>query len=108
VAFCDLATVPPGGVGKLLLTQLAAVAELEAGLISERTKAALAAYRARGGRLGAALPGAHRLTGGANVKAARRAGEFRGRMPPRPMPIWLRSSPECELTAYRCGGSPGG
>jgi DNA invertase Pin-like site-specific DNA recombinase len=75
VVFCDLPTVPAGAVGKFILTQMAAVAELEAGLISERTKAALAAYKARGGLLGAARPGAHRLTGGANAKAARRAGE---------------------------------
>ncbi len=75
VAFCDLPSVPPGAVGKFLLTQMAAVAELEAGLTSERTKAALAAYKARGGLLGAARPGAHRLKGGANAKAARRAGE---------------------------------
>jgi DNA invertase Pin-like site-specific DNA recombinase len=75
VAFCDLPHVPPGAVGKFLLTQMAAVAELEAGLIGERTRAALAAYRARGGLLGSARPGAHRLTGGANPKAARRAGE---------------------------------
>jgi DNA invertase Pin-like site-specific DNA recombinase len=75
VAFCDLPTVPAGAVGKFILTQMAAVAELEAGLISERTKAALAAYKARGGLLGAARPGAHRLKGGANAKAAKRAGE---------------------------------
>ena len=31
VAFCDLPSVPPGAVGKFLLTQMAAVAELEAG-----------------------------------------------------------------------------
>lgn len=74
-AFCDLPTVPPGAIGKFLLTQMAAVAELEAGLISERTKAALTAYKARGGVLGAARPGAHRLKGGANPHAARRAGE---------------------------------
>jgi DNA invertase Pin-like site-specific DNA recombinase len=74
-AFCDLPTVPPGAIGKFLLTQMAAVAELEAGLISERTKAALAAYKARGGVLGSARPGAHRLKGGANQKAAKRAGE---------------------------------
>ena len=73
-AFCDLPTVPPGAIGKFLLTQMAAVAELEAGLISERTKAALMAYKARGGVLGAARPGAYRLTGGANAEAARRAG----------------------------------
>ena len=58
-AFCDLPTVPPGAVGKFLLTQMAAVAEREAGLISERTKAALAAYKARGGVLNAARPGAY-------------------------------------------------
>jgi DNA invertase Pin-like site-specific DNA recombinase len=74
-AFCDLPNVPPGAVGKFLLTQMAAVAELEAGLISERTKAALAAYKARGGVLGSARPGAYRLKGGANAEAARRAGE---------------------------------
>ena len=74
-AFCDLPTVPPGAIGKFLLTQMAAVAELEAGLISERTKAALAAYKARGGVLGSARPGDYRLTGGANTRAARRAGE---------------------------------
>lgn len=74
VAFCDLPHVPPGAVGKFLLTQMAAVAELEAGLISERTKAALAAYKARGGVLGSARPGAHRLPGGANPAASVRAG----------------------------------
>jgi DNA invertase Pin-like site-specific DNA recombinase len=39
-------------MGRFLLTQMASVAELEAGLISERTKAALAAAKARGVRLG--------------------------------------------------------
>jgi DNA invertase Pin-like site-specific DNA recombinase len=42
VVFCDLPTVPGGPIGKFLITQMAAVAELEAGLISQRTRAALA------------------------------------------------------------------
>ncbi len=52
VAFCDLPHIPPGAMGRFLLTQMAAVAELEAGLVSERTKAALAAAKARGAKLG--------------------------------------------------------
>lgn len=52
VLFADLPQIPEGATGKFLLTLLAAVAELEAGLISQRTKAALAAAKARGVKLG--------------------------------------------------------
>ena len=52
LVFCDLPNVPPGAMGRFLLTQMASVAELEAGLTSERTKAALAAAKARGVKLG--------------------------------------------------------
>jgi DNA invertase Pin-like site-specific DNA recombinase len=46
VAFCDMPSLAPGAMGRFLLTQMAAFAELEAGLISERTKAALQAAKA--------------------------------------------------------------
>src|SRR4030081_633568 len=52
LVFCDLPHVPAGAMGRFLLTQMASVAELEAGLISERTKAALMAAKARGVKLG--------------------------------------------------------
>jgi DNA invertase Pin-like site-specific DNA recombinase len=62
LVFCDLPHVPTGAMGRFLLTQMASVAELEAGLISERTKAALAAAKARGVKLGNPN-GARALTG---------------------------------------------
>jgi DNA invertase Pin-like site-specific DNA recombinase len=47
VLFADLPELN-GAMGRFMLTTMASVAELEAGLISERTKAALKAAKARG------------------------------------------------------------
>jgi DNA invertase Pin-like site-specific DNA recombinase len=51
VRFADLPTLE-GATGKFMLQQMAAIAELEAGMISKRTKDALAAAKRRGVVLG--------------------------------------------------------
>jgi DNA invertase Pin-like site-specific DNA recombinase len=89
VAFCDMPQVPAGAMGRFILTQMAAVAELEAGLTSERTKAALQAAKARGVVLGGdrgyrppAPPDGH-LGAAASVLARQaNAAKFRFRMLP--------------------------
>jgi DNA invertase Pin-like site-specific DNA recombinase len=52
VLFADLPHIG-GAMGRFVVTQMAAVAELEAGLISERTRAGLAVAKQRGVKLGA-------------------------------------------------------
>jgi DNA invertase Pin-like site-specific DNA recombinase len=51
VRFCDLPQIE-GPTGRFLLQSMMSVAELEAGMISARTKSALAASKARGRKLG--------------------------------------------------------
>src|SRR6202047_4008411 len=71
VRFADLPMIE-GATGKFLLQQMAAVAELEAGMISARTKAALAAAKRRGVKLGgdrgARLSGQARGAGRAHLQ----------------------------------------
>jgi len=71
VLFCDLPQIPAGAVGRFMLQQMSAVAELEAGLISERTKAALAAKVARDGQRDRKAK--HHLVAGVGQKAATEA-----------------------------------
>ncbi|RYB01309.1 recombinase family protein [Lichenibacterium ramalinae] len=56
VRFCDLPQIE-GPTGRFMLQQMASVAELEAGMIGDRTRKALAAAKARGVRLGGLRPG---------------------------------------------------
>jgi DNA invertase Pin-like site-specific DNA recombinase len=71
----DFVAVDNPAANKLTLHILAAVAEAEAEAISARTKAALAAYKARGGKLGTAS----NLTDEARQRGAVAAAEARRR-----------------------------
>jgi DNA invertase Pin-like site-specific DNA recombinase len=64
---------------RLTVQILSAVAEAEARAISERTKAALVAYKARGGRLGASLPQCRNLSQEARLEGSKRAAEVHRR-----------------------------
>lgn len=73
VLFCDLPNIPPGPTGKFMVQMMASIAELEAGMISERTKAALQAAKQRGTQLGGFRGTA------ASPKAREVSAEVRGR-----------------------------
>lgn len=77
VVFLDLPRLPAGPVGRFMVTQMAAVAELEAGLISQRTKAALAAAKARGVKLGGPRGTGLKTTASSIALGAQRGAETR-------------------------------
>jgi DNA invertase Pin-like site-specific DNA recombinase len=72
---CEFAAADMPAANRFMLHVMAAVAEHEAKAISDRTKRALAAYKARGGKLGAELPQCRNLTPEAQRKGAERAGK---------------------------------
>jgi DNA invertase Pin-like site-specific DNA recombinase len=95
IRFADLPQIE-GATGKFMLHQMASVAELEAGMISDRTRKALAAAKARGvklggfrGRAGTAVETAKARTA-RSAKAAGHAGSL--------APIISRLDPEGRLS----------
>lgn len=77
--FCDLPDIDATtSAGRMVLTMMASVAEFEARRISERTKEALAAAKARGVRLGEYRPGAAEKASERKQKAVADAEGLRG------------------------------
>jgi DNA invertase Pin-like site-specific DNA recombinase len=76
IRFVDLPSIE-GATGRFILQQMASVAELEAGMIGERTKRALAAAKARGQKLGGFrgyIPTAEDGANGRNVRSTTARG----------------------------------
>lgn len=70
---CEFAAADMPAANRFMLHVMAAVAEHEAKAISDRTKAALAAYKVRGGKLGAQLKQCRNLTPEAVAKGRKRS-----------------------------------
>ena len=85
VRFADLPAIE-GATGQFLLVQMVAVAQLEAGMISKRTKDALAAAKGRGVQLGGDRGGrstakARKAGNAANAEAAKQRAADRASRP---------------------------
>lgn len=81
--FCDLPDIDcTTSAGRLILAVMASVAEFESRRISERTKDALAAAKARGVKLGGVRPGTLRENQAAKDKATIEAEKLRGVLVP--------------------------
>jgi DNA invertase Pin-like site-specific DNA recombinase len=70
IRFVDLPSIE-GAIGSFILQQMASVAQLEAGMIGERTRKALAAAKARGQKLGGFRGYTPTAEDGANGRKAR-------------------------------------
>ena len=102
VRFADLPQIE-GATGRFMLQQMVAVAELEAGMISKRTKDALAAAKRRGVKLGGDR--GSRLTGKARKagnEAVRRAANTRA-ADVAPIIVELRAAGATSLRAIAAG-----
>jgi DNA invertase Pin-like site-specific DNA recombinase len=81
--FADLPDVDATtSAGRLILSVMASVAEFEARRISERTREALAAAKARGVKLGGTRPGTLRENAAAKARAQAEAEQLRGVLAP--------------------------
>jgi DNA invertase Pin-like site-specific DNA recombinase len=91
---CEFTAADMPHANRLTVHIMAAVAEDEARRISERTKAALAAYKARGGRLGAANPRCQKFNRQASMKGAKRTASLArvANAEPKAIAIRMRSS----------------